>query len=184
MSSASAALPAPPPNTQVQINGIYDDYRKAYMNRMYYDCRVEFLKKVNLYYEIVLAVGTSGTVAAWYVWGTPFGKTVWPIFAGSVALLSILKPILKIPEKIERLSKLQTGYTELFYELEKSKRVMEEQKGLAPGVVESSAAAQERYRKLAMQDETPPNEKLLQKCFSEVKRRTAAFPDWYQKYIA
>jgi len=183
MSSVSAAPPVSQPNTAVQINGIYNDYRKAYMNRLYYDCRVEFLKKVNLYYEIVLAVGTSGTVAAWYVWETGFGKTVWPIFGGTVALLSILKPILKIPERIERLSKLQTGYSELYYELEQSKRTMEEQKGLPPDVLKSSAAAQARYRKLAMEDEVP-HEKLLQRCFDEVKRKTAAFPDWYQKYIA
>lgn len=183
MSSPATTLPITQPNTRVQINGIYSDYRKAVMNHLYYQCRVEYLKKINLYYEIVLAVGASGTIAAWYVWQTPLGKAAWPIFAAVVAVLSILKPILKLPEKIEKLSKLQVGYKELYYELDKWKRVMEENKGLTPEVLKASAEAQERYRRLAIEDEAP-DDKILTKCFEEVKKRTSAFADWYQKYIA
>jgi hypothetical protein len=183
MSSPSPTPAVAQPNTKVQINGIYDDYRKAYMNRLYYGGRVEYLKKINLYYEIVLAVGTSGTVAAWYVWQTSLGKTAWPIFGGVVALLSILKPILKLPEKVEKLSKLQTGYTELYYELDRLRRAMEENGGLTSEILTASAAAQERYRKLAIDDEVP-DEKLLKKCFAEVKRLTTAFSEWYPRYIA
>lgn len=184
MSSPSVILPsATQPNTRVQINGIYDDYRKAFMNRLYYECRVQRLQKINLYYEIVLAVGTSGTIAAWYLWETPLGKRAWPIFAGGVAILSIIKPILKLPERIEKLSKLQISYTELFYELGKWKRAMEENRGLTSEVLKGSADAQERYRRLAIEDEIP-NKALLAKCFQEVKQKTPTFNDWYQKYVA
>jgi hypothetical protein len=183
MSSQIATPAAAQPNPRVQMNGIYDDYRKAFMNRLYYEGRVERLKDINLYYEIVLAVGTSGTIAAWYVWETPLGKRAWLIFAGVVAVLSILKPILKLTEKIEKLTKLQVGYTELYYELAKWKRTMEENRGLTPEVLKASGEAQERFIRLATDDEVP-NPKFLRKCFNEVKRQAPAFGDWYQKYIA
>jgi hypothetical protein len=183
MSSLSTTLPVARPDRRVQINGIYDDYRKAFMNRLYYECRVEYLKKINRFYDVVLAIGTSGTVAAWYVWETPLGKKAWPIFAGVVLILSIIKPILRLPDKQEKLSKLKFGYTELYYELDKWKRAIEENKGLTPKVLKASAEAQERYRRLAIEDESP-NKKLLTKCFEEVKRKTPSFTDWYQKYIA
>jgi hypothetical protein len=138
---------------------------------------------VNLYYEITLAVGTSGTIAAWYIWQTPIGKTAWPIFAGVVALMSIIKPFLKLPEKIEDFSKLHTGYKELFYDLDKQRREIEDYRGLTKESLAASADAQERYKKLALTDEKP-NEKLLNTCFEEVKKKTQKFESWYQKFIA
>jgi hypothetical protein len=183
MSSANPNVALTQPNPRVQIKGIYNDYRKAYMNRLYYGCRVEYLKKVNMYYEIALAVGTSGTIAALYIWKTPVGEIAWPIFAGVVALLSIIKPILKLPEKIEKLSKLQIGYTELYYELDKLKRAMEENRGLTQDILKSSAEAQERYMKLAIDDEVP-EEKALKKSFQDVNQKTKIFTDWYQESIA
>lgn len=162
--------------------GFYDYYRTAFMNHRYYQCRLDSYKKWNLYYEIALAIGTSGTVAAWYIWKTPPGNTVWPIIAGLVALLSILKPILNLSKRVEALTKLHVSYTELFYDLDKVKRNIEADCIVTKEILEPYAEAHERIKGLALEDEKP-REKLLNKCYEHVESITPPFDQWYQSCI-
>lgn len=169
-----------------RLKRIYDDYRTVHMSREYYACRLALLKRWNLAYDIILAVGASGvgasgTVVSWQLLQTPVGKTSWALFAGLVAIMSILKPILQIPEKIERYSKLHTGYCDLFYDFRELVENVNSTGGITQEMTDSLDRTRKRYRDLALQDEVKPNIKLLRKCQSEVNRKTPLFDEWCPK---
>ncbi|HEX8138504.1 MAG TPA: hypothetical protein VF544_13130 [Pyrinomonadaceae bacterium] len=169
-------------NVRARARAFYDDYRTAFMNHRYYECRLDTYKKWNLYYEIGLAIGTSGTVAAWYLWKTPLGAAVWPVIAGAVAVMSILKPLLNLSKRVETYSKLYVGYTELFYDLQQVKKKIEASGSVTDEILEPYAQADERFKKLALEDEKA-KEKLLNNCVAYVKKRNPPFEQWYQSHI-
>ena len=166
----------------IHLRRNYDDYRTVRMSRDYYGCRLSQVKRWNLLYEVVLAIGASGTVAGWYLWQTPAGKTSWALFAGFVAILSILKPILQLPKEIERYSKLHTGYSALFYDLRDLIDEIQNDGGITPAREKSVAEAQKKYRELALQDDPKPSQRLLRQCQAEVNRLTPSFDDWLSKH--
>ncbi|MGH8491442.1 MAG: hypothetical protein ACREXS_21930 [Gammaproteobacteria bacterium] len=165
----------------IYLKRIYDDYRNVLMSRDYYACRLVLLKRWNFVYEILLAVGASGTVAGWYLWQTPVGKTSWALFAGLVALMSILKPILQVPKAIERYSKLHTGYCDLVYDFRELVDDIQSYGGITQTMRDSLAKAKGRYRDLAPQDDPKPSAKLLRKCQAEVKKKVPSFEEWCPK---
>lgn len=163
---------------QHRLRRIYDDYRTAQMNRDYYACRLETLKTYNRYYEIAIAIGTSTAVAGWHVWQTPAGKTVWAFFGALVAVLTIVKPILQLAKDIERYSKLHTGYSDLFYDY---RHIIDEVKargGINKQTAGAAAAAEKRYRDLALQDDPKPLAKLVDECFAAIEARSEPFDKW------
>lgn len=151
------------------------------MSRDYYACRLAQVKRWNFMYEIVLAVGTSGTVAGWYLWQTPAGKTSWALFAGLVAILSILKPILQLPKEIERYSKLHTGYSALFYDLREHVDEIQNDGGITESREKSLKEARKRLLDLALQDDPKPSSRLLRQCQAEVNRLIPSFDEWHSK---
>lgn len=165
----------------IHLRRIYDDYRNVQMSRDYYACRLVLFKRCNLVYETLLALGVSGTVAGWYLWQTPAGKTSWALFAGLVAIMSILKPILQVPKAIERYSKLQTGYCDLFYDQRELVDDIQINGGVTEAMTDSLAKSKERYRALALKDDAKFSQRLLRKCQAEVNRRVPSFKDWCPK---
>ena len=166
----------------VHLRRNYDDYRTVRMSRDYYACRLSQVKKWNLLYEVVLAIGASGTVAGWYLWQTPSGKTAWALFAGLVAILSILKPILQLPKEIERYSKLHTGYSSLYYDLREHVDEIQNDGGITTTRKTALMEASKRYKDLALQDDPNPSKRLLERCQSEVNRVTPSFDEWHSKH--
>lgn len=98
---------------------VYDLHRTARLNSKYYGERLRVLEIQNLSIEIVLALSASTSVASWWVWKTDLGQTTWQTFGALTAVVAIVKPTLKLPDRIRRLEKAQTGYQALEYDLTK-----------------------------------------------------------------
>src|SRR4051812_9786906 len=113
-----------------RLKKIYNSFLTAHMSREYYACRLTALKRFNLAYEILLALGSSSAIAAWYFWKTPTGMNIWIWLTGLVALFSTAKPIIDLPKKIETYSKLYVSYTDLSFDLGQVVEEIEEQEGL------------------------------------------------------
>src|SRR2546429_8083570 len=103
-----------------QLDEIYDAYRTASMNHKYYANRLASFSKWNSLYEVTLAVGSStSAVAAWPIWNTQNGKLLWAAFTGVVGLFVVLKPFLRLSQKVEQYSQLYFGYKELYQDLKR-----------------------------------------------------------------
>src|SRR3989338_8373352 len=58
---------------------LFDEYRRARMNCLYYGARLRMITGCNRWAEIVLAITSSVTVASWYIWTTGPGMYIWMI---------------------------------------------------------------------------------------------------------
>ncbi|HEX8475082.1 MAG TPA: hypothetical protein VF666_13715 [Pyrinomonadaceae bacterium] len=173
-------MSSPIDKNRERLKRVYDNYRTARMSREYYACRLSFFQNCNFWYEIVLAIGTSGSaISGWYVWQTATGKTVWAILTGAAALLAILKPALQLPKHIEQYSKLHTGYSSLSYDYGKLVDDIKATGGITREMTKSLNKAEERFKELALQDDPKPSEKLLRDCQGKVKKHVPPFAVWY-----
>lgn len=92
------------------LEEVYDGYRTSRLNVLYYGRRLASLQRLNTSMEIAIALGTSGSFAALAFWKTQWGKVVFGGLTALSAFLSVIKPVLNLSKKIERVSKLWTGY--------------------------------------------------------------------------
>ncbi len=72
---------------------IYDEYRTALLNGKYYARRLALYRNLDLWSEIVAALGTSSAIGSWALWKTTFGANGWTLLAGAAVIVSLLKPI-------------------------------------------------------------------------------------------
>lgn len=166
-------------NPRNELRRIYDSFRTALLNRKYYASRLQRYRRVNFSWECILAIGTSGTVAAWSVWNEGLGKIVWAVLGGTVAVLSILKPIVGLPKSIERFSKLWTGHSRIYYDIEQVVSDIKATRRVTPEMLAVLSDARKRYRELALDDDVKPVERLRRKCFAEVKKEIPVSSLWY-----
>lgn len=164
---------------RVRLKKLYDQYRTARMNHEYYGRRLHNYQRINLIYEIVLALGTSSAVAGFYFWKTDPGKQMWAAFGVVVIIFSVLKPVLQIPKKVERYSRLHAGYGALFYDLKEAVEETRAAGGIDPKMKELIDKSRTRYRELGVEDDPRASEKLLRKCQESVKRSTPSFQEWW-----
>jgi hypothetical protein len=172
MSSPIDANPA-------RLKHIYNNYRDVLLSRDYYACRLVYLKRCNLYYEVILALGASGSlITGWYIWKTSYGQPVWASLSGVAAVLAILKPIIKISEEVGRYSKLYTGYADLAYDYKQLVNDIKIKSGISEESRRDAVSAEKRFKSLCVDDDPRPSEKLLRECQRAIKRRVPKFDDW------
>jgi hypothetical protein len=153
------------------LDELYDLYRTALMNKLYYADRLRFLENCNLLYESFLAVGASTTIASWTIWqNNLYGKVFWSIFGGLVALMALLKPFLTISKRIEEYSKLYTGYNALYLSLDDIVTDVNISEAVNQGTKKAFDTAKERYNALAVTDVVHVNGKVLSRSQDEVNR--------------
>lgn len=179
MASETGDVSLGEPSLPNELRRIYDSYRTALLNRKYYACRLTNYRQVNFWWECILAIGTSGTVAAWSVWSSGPGKTVWLVLGGTVTLLSVLKPIVGLPKSIERFSKLWTGHSRIYYDIEQVVSDIKAAHRVTPEMLEVLSDARKRHRELALDDDIKPIERLRRKFFEEVKKEIPRSSLWY-----
>ncbi len=160
------------------LHYLYDAYRTALLNRKYYADRLVTRQRWNLALEVILAVGTSGTIGGWAIWKQGVGPGVWAAVAGFVALIAILKPLLQLSKAIERYSKLFIGYTELHNELQRVVLEVQTCKTLTDEMWRCFQSALTRHSKLALEDDARPAERLRRRCYDEVNREIPPSELW------
>ncbi|HEY0376541.1 MAG TPA: hypothetical protein VGC87_06250 [Pyrinomonadaceae bacterium] len=158
------------------VGRIYDAFCNASLSRKYYSHRLTNYRIINRWYEIVLGVGSSATVAAWSLWKVPGGANFWTAFAGAIAVLALIKPFLPLSNDIERFSKLHTGYTDLYYDLQVLIEDLKTNSGVTKDIADRAENAEKRYKELALQDDPKVRKRLHRKCEEEVRK---AFPTSY-----
>lgn len=165
---------------RAELNVIYGKYRTSAMNQKYYANRLTHLTRLNRYYEIVLALGTSTAIAGWALWSlNNWTRVTWSIFSGIITLLAVMKPFLKMPEDIEKYSTLHTGYRALYLNLESIVSKIRRKSTLTSEVRELFDAAQDQYKSLALNDAVNINQKILKQCQEQVIQEITVESLWY-----
>ena len=140
------------------------------MRSKYYAHRLETYKKWDKTFEIALAVSTSSTVGAWALWQNNYGKQVWAIIAGISAVLSIVRPILHLQNKIEQFSQLYIIHDSAFQDLKRLVKEIATSHKITPDIDKVFSVIQARYGALALAEEAVPIKKLLQRYYDEVNK--------------
>lgn len=160
---------------------INNEYRTASMNRRYYSYRLESTQALNRSLEIIVAVSSSATAAAWRIWQTGAGDLAWKLFAGTAAIVAVVKPLLRLGKDIERYSELSVGYATVYYDL----KVLVEDLIVA-GDISGEAwsrycAIRQRTRDLGIKDDLSPRRRLHRRCFEQVKAEIPSRSLWWPR---
>jgi len=100
---------------------VYDEYRTARLNIRYLEKQLKSLQRKNFWIEFLLAISASSSVAGLWLWENAIGGYAWKIIGLIAAFLAILKPIVKLTEKIQHKSEVLSTYRGLEHELHKIK---------------------------------------------------------------
>lgn len=92
---------------------VYDEIRTARLNVKYYSNKLSSLQRYNFWIEFFIAFFSSSTIAGLWLWKTELGQLFMKSFAVIPAMLSIIKPLLKLTERMAQLEKLVIGYCDL-----------------------------------------------------------------------
>lgn len=150
---------------------VYDKFRTARLNVKYWSGVLNSLSSENFWIELVLAVSASSTVAGLWFWYTLFGGTVWKVLSALAAFLAVLKPSLRLTDRVRRVEGLLVGYRALDHDLDTlciSIRQQGEYSKALKGQFDRALARLGDLVRRAPNEKT--NEKLLRRCMDEVKR--------------
>jgi hypothetical protein len=87
----------------------YDLLRVARMNAAYYEQRLEVASNLHIFFEITIAIGTTGSIAAWALWQGPLGSAVWATITCTATLLAVIKPIIAPAKRLELCTRQHQG---------------------------------------------------------------------------
>lgn len=114
--------------TNQPVLEVYNDYKTAVWNVLIQQAELDWLKRLNYWIEIPLAILASSTIAGLTIWETVAGGAIWKILGIATAILAIVKPFMRIPEKIEQRGKMLADYCGLEHSLEKIKKLISQQR--------------------------------------------------------
>ena len=160
------------------LKDLYWEMRTAAMNREIYGQRLKIVRSQNFWLEFLIALGTSTALASWAIWKTGPLEYVWVGLNSVAVVLAIAKSFLTLPKKIERYSKLFTGYGDVLFDLERIVRDVKINGGLVPDYNERYQDALNRVQKLVVDDDPKPNKKLVDRCFDTINARYPADSLW------
>jgi hypothetical protein len=164
-----------------ELADVYDPQRNVLLTRKHYERRLKNFQRFNSAFEIFLAFGTSTTVAGWALWTTSIGDTAWAIIGGVIAILAVIKPILKLPAHIERFSVLATKYNSLLVDLQVIVFDIKSNAGLNVSGRQRFKAACEKLKNMGAREDPAVSEKIRRKLCIEVNNELPADNYWFPK---
>jgi len=155
---------------------VYDLYRAARLSVLYYSEKLNWYKGLNSFIEIVLAITTSSSaVAVLWLWNTPLGQDIWKYAVVVSAILAVIKPVIKLTEKVQQYEEVLTGYRGLENDIKII--VVQINQSKKYGTLHRTKLLEALTRQgelLKKSPEAKPEKKLLDKCQLQVIRELPA----------
>jgi hypothetical protein len=152
---------------------IYDMYRTAALNRIYYGRRLDRYQRLNFWAEVAIALGTttgSGGIAGLAIWGTLPGSYVWLSISGLATVLGVLKPVLQMGKTIENYTKLYAGYTNIYTELKSVVEDISVEQAISEKSKEKYIASKQLVKELGGIEDVNPSTDVIRNIQGEVNR--------------
>ena len=112
------------------------------------------------------------------VWGSDEGTWVLGSLVAASAIISAIRPVLRIADKMDRYSKLHYGYTELFYRIESLVSEMRVAERIDEDKLAKASELSDRFRALELEGDAYQNQKKLLKDQEEIERTIPADQLW------
>ena len=174
-------VPGVPLNRPLRHEEICDALRTSRLNAKYYGDRLETLRRWNLGFDLAIAVGTSGTLAATAAAKTGAGTSVMITLAAIAATLGVVKPVLALARRIERAARLWAGWNGIFNALRKMTADIAANEGVRPELVPIYAELVERMDQLTGEDDSSPDRATLRRIQDEVNEEFPPSSFWCPK---
>lgn len=151
---------------------VYDALRSAKLNCRYVSCRLQRAERWNTSLEILLAVSApASAVAGLWFWDEPGGAVAWRVLASIAAVVAVVKPFLKLNEKIKQMEVSLAGYTMLTHDLEEIRQAIFQEKRYGTHHLALLKKAIQREGALKItRFEAREDEKVIAKCQQEVNK--------------
>src|SRR5438270_2841640 len=172
------ASPAVVPNTRALLRQVYDLYRTALLNQLYYSDRLASFQSRNKFVEIIQALGMSSTIGAWGIFRNGTGKYVWIVIAGIATIISIIKPFLQWPKEIERYGQLSLGHATLYLDIKHTVQRIAVDQDIKDSTIKEIESAVNRYKELALKDDPKPILKKVQQFEDRVNQQIRVKDLW------
>ena len=141
------------------------------MNVKYLQAIMRRLNRRDFWHEVLIAITTSSAVAGISFWGTVLGGWLWRAIGAVATILSVLKPLLRLRDKIKRTSELLASYHILDFDLNRIRIEIERRKKYEEPLAKQFLKALERKRELVKKDvESSIDDKLRVVCRKKVDR--------------
>jgi hypothetical protein len=148
---------------------IYDQYRTSLLNVKYYGHELTKLKQRNLFAEIVIAIGATGsTVAGWATLQEKIGVPLWGVVAGTATILATIKPIIRLGEQIEKFARLHSEHNGNYIALKRLCSEIKQFKKVTPEMRTRYAEISKKHDELARDDPPRPSRRLIERFQQEV----------------
>lgn len=151
---------------------VYDLQRTARLNVKFYSHRLAHIERSNFWFELILAItAPSSAIAGLFFWELEYGQLAWKLLLVLASIIAILKPLLKLTDKIKKYEESLTGYRMLEHDLSAIATQIKQKEAYTPALQKEFNKAFDRKGKLS-QSEAERSEhkhkKLREKLQSEV----------------
>lgn len=155
----------------------------AQASAAYYAQRAVWFTRANFLIELLLAIGTASSIAAWKIWATEFGEGVWSMVLGIVAVANVIKPMLNLGDRI-RVNESRAGrWHQVAVQLQRIALNARIADGFPPQVHKTLEEVLARYDELSQEDSPAAANWYFQRVRHKIKER---FPPkfhwpWYER---
>jgi hypothetical protein len=150
---------------------VYNDYRTARLNVKYLSIIIGTYENYDFYMALAIAIfAPSSAIAGLGFWNTVIGSYLWKIFIVISSVIALVKPMLKLPEKVKKLQDQLRGYRILENDLKIITIGINQEKQFSQDLRKKFQESLDRLRDLSQKDEVKEDRKLIRKCFEEVKK--------------
>lgn len=184
--SAQAARTDQIESTNIELWGLYNVLRSAYLNVLYYGTRAALWSRWNLWLQIGASLGSLGAVSGFIAAGTELAvghEIYWKIGSALIGVISAicaaLPAVVGHAEKINRFERLHFAYCELFQltqrlsmDIRREGIITQEQTGAAK-------LLGDLYSRLGQLDDSDYKDELKDKCEKKVRDKYPTDSLWY-----
>lgn len=107
----------PQGSTDHPVWDVYNELRTARLNVIYIQSEVKALRHADRFTEILIAIATTSSVGSFWFFQNSVGQSFWKTMGAIAVVLSIVRPILRLPQQLQTKEKLLVNYTVLAHDL-------------------------------------------------------------------
>lgn len=150
---------------------LYNEYRTARLNTLYYGKQLTVLKRWNLGIEIVLATTAPTGIAGLWLWGTVAGGVIWKWILVIAASLAVIKPLVNLTGQIQQKSELIAHWRLHENDLYILSLLVKQHKSYDIEIQNRFISMMKAKTVIIQKEPTnEPNKKLQDKCYDQVNK--------------
>jgi len=150
---------------------LYNELRTAQLNVYYYEAKRRRCTRQSVLLDLVTGLTSSSGIAGLWFWSSGPGRTWWAVFGGLGALSTLLKPALRMVERVSTYEEVVRGYAVLRYDLGRLADKIRKARGFSVDLEQEFEEALDRRRGLIEKEpDRSPDEQLARECQERVNR--------------